>query len=88
MDRVRNKVPRRAAVTGECVGRGERSVLRQMEDRLVKRIVVSDVSGVRLTERPRTGWMDGVKRALNERVMSVEKGRMTLCMIEVNGNKW
>ena len=23
-----------------------------------------------------TGWMDGVKRALNERVMSVEQGRM------------
>ena len=37
------------------------------EDQLVKRIVVSDVKGVRLRGRPRIGWMDGVIRALHER---------------------
>ena len=34
---------------------------------MVKIIVGSDVRGVRLRGRPRMGWMDGVKRALNER---------------------
>ena len=37
---------------------------RMQEDQLVKRIVGSNVRGVRLRGRP---WMDGVKRALNER---------------------
>ena len=44
---------------------------RMKEDRLVKRIVGSDVRGVRLRGRPRTGWMNGVRRALNERGRSV-----------------
>ena len=35
---------------------------RMEEDWLVKRIVVSNVRGVRLNGRPQTGWMNGVKR--------------------------
>ena len=73
-------------VLRELGGRAEQCVLRWFghmermeEDRLVKRIVGSDVRGVRLRGRPRTGWMDGVKRALNEREMSVEQGRMIVC---------
>jgi len=34
----------------------------------------SDVRGVRLRGRPRMGWMDSVKRALDARGMSVEHG--------------
>ena len=34
--------------------------------------------GVRLRGRPRTGWMDGVKRVWNEREMSVEQGKMIM----------
>ena len=37
---------------------------------------------MRLRGRPRTGWMDDVKRALNERVMSVEQGRMIVLDLE------
>ena len=35
-----------------------------------------DVQGVRLRGRPRTIWMNNVKRAFNKRRQSVEQGRM------------
>ena len=57
---------------------------RMEEDQLVKRIVGSDVRGVRLRGRSKTGWIDGVIRALNERGMSVEQGRMIVC----DRSKW
>ena len=47
-----------------------------MEDRLVKRKVGSDVRSVWVRGRPQTGWMDGVKRALSVRGMSVYQGKM------------
>ncbi len=43
---------------------------------LVKKIIRSDVRGVRPRGKPRMGWMDSVKRALGARGMSVEQGRM------------
>ena len=46
---------------------------RMDEDQLVKRKVGPDVRGVRLRGRRRTGWIDGAKRELNERRMSVEQ---------------
>ena len=39
----------------------------KMQDRLVNRIGESDVRDAKLRGRPRTGWMDSVKRMLNER---------------------
>ena len=58
----------------ELVGRAEQCVLRwcghmerMEEERLVKRIVESDVRGVRLRGRPRMRWMDSLKTELNER---------------------
>ena len=42
----------------------------------MKRVVRSNMKGVRLRGRPRTGWMNNVKRASNEKEMSVEQGRM------------
>ena len=44
---------------------------RMEEDWLVKRIVGSNVRGVRLRGRQQTGWMKSVKRG-----MSVKKGWM------------
>ena len=46
------------------------------EDLLVKIIVGSGVGGKRFNGRLRMGWMDSVKRGLNERRMCVEQGRM------------
>ena len=84
MDRVRNEeVRRRTGVVRELADRAEQGVLRwfgHMErmdgERLVKKINGSDARGVRLRGRPRMGWMDGVKRALDARGMSVEQGRV------------
>ena len=47
-----------------------------MKDQLVKKIMESDVRGVRLRGRGQMGWIDDVKRQLNERGMFVEQGRM------------
>ncbi len=49
---------------------------RMEEEGLVKKVTRSDVRGVRPRGRPRMGWLDGVKRALGERGMSVEQGRV------------
>ena len=52
---------------------------RMEEAQLVKRIVGSDVRSVRLRGKPKTRWMDSVKRALNEGGMGVEQGRILVC---------
>ena len=48
------------------------------ENQLEERIVGSNVRVVRLRGKPRTGWMDSMKKALNETEMSVEQGRMIM----------
>ena len=35
----------------------------------------SDVKGNRCRGRPKLGWMDSVKRALGEKIISVEPGK-------------
>ena len=60
---------------GQCVEHMER----MEEDQLMKRIVGSRVRGVRLKGRSRIEWMEVVKRALKERGMFVEQGRMIMC---------
>ena len=84
LDRVRNEeVRRRTGVVKGLAERAEQGLLRWFghvermdEEHLVKRIIRSDAMGERPRGRPRMGWMDGVKRALDERGMSVERGRM------------
>ena len=73
-------------VLQELARQTEKSVLRWFghmermeEDRFLKRILGSGVSGVRLRGRPRVGLMDSVKRVLDERGMSAEQGRMIMC---------
>ena len=42
---------------------------------MARRVLMAEVSGVRVRGRPRLGWMDGVKVALNYRGMTVEATR-------------
>ena len=44
-------------------------------ERLLKRVMSARADGRRVRGRPRFGWMDGVKRALNERRMDVREAR-------------
>ena len=45
------------------------------EYRMARRVLMADVSGGRVRERPRLGWMVGVKVALGNREMTVEAAR-------------
>ena len=77
LDRVRNEVVRaRTGVRKELAARVDMNVLRwfghvEMMDneRLLKKIMNAKVNGRSARGRPRFGWMDEVKRALNDRRM-------------------
>ena len=83
MDRVRNEVVRqRTGVEIELGTRVDMNVLRwfghveRMEnERLLKRVMNARVNGRGARGRPRLGWMDGVKRALQDRGMDVREAR-------------
>ena len=45
------------------------------EDRMVRRVLMKEVSGMWVHGRPKLGWMDGVKLALSSRWMTVEVAR-------------
>ena len=83
VDRVRNEeVRRRAGVDKSMSDRVDQRVLRWYghmermgEERLVKKVWVAEVDGVRPRGRPRRRWMDGVEGALDARGLSVEQGR-------------
>ena len=69
MDRVRNEeVRRRAGIERELASRANQRVLRWFghvekmdEYRMARRVLMAEVSEGRVKERPRLGWMDGVK---------------------------
>ena len=48
-------------------------VERMDNERLLKKVMNAKVDGRNARGRPRFGWMDGVKRALNDRRMDVRK---------------
>ena len=81
MDRVRNEeVRRRVDTKMELASRADQRVLRwfghveRMDDyRMARRVLIAEVSGGRVRGRPRLGWMDGVKVALGNRGMTVER---------------
>lgn len=83
-DRLRNVMVReRTGMNVELAGRSDERVLRwfghmeRMDDeRLVKKVMNSRMNGSRPRGRPRYGWMDGVKRALSDRGVSVEDARV------------
>ena len=47
-------------------------VERMDEYRMARKVLMAEVSGVRVRGRQRLGWMDGVKVALGNRGMTVE----------------
>ena len=75
-DRLRNtQVRDRTGVNKELAERVDKNVLRwfghveRMDDgRLLKRVVNARVNGRGARGRPRLGWMDGVKKALGNRM--------------------
>ena len=73
MDRVRNEeVRRRARIEREFVNRADQRVLRWFgyvermdEYRMARRVLMAELCGGRVRDRPMLGWMDGVKVALS-----------------------
>ena len=45
------------------------------EYRMARRVLMAEVSGGRVRGRPRLGWMDGVKVALSNRIITLEAAR-------------
>ena len=45
------------------------------EYRMARRVLMAEVSGLRVRGRPRLGWVDCVKVALGNRGMTVEAAR-------------
>ena len=80
MDRVRNEEVRgRDGIERELASRADQRVMRWFghvermdEHRMARRVLMAEVSGVRVRGRPRLGWMDGVKVALGNREMTEE----------------
>ena len=80
MGRVKNEeVRRRAEIERELASRANQRVLKwigyveRMDDyRITRRLLMAEVSGGRVRDRPRLGWMDGVKVTLGNRGMPVE----------------
>ena len=81
LDMVRNEVVRaRTGVRRELAARVDMNVLRWFghvermdNDQLLKKVMNAKVDGRSTRERPRFGWMDGVKRALNDKRMDVRE---------------
>ena len=81
LDRVRNEVVKaRTGVRRELAARVDVNVLRWFghvermdNERLLKKVMNAKVDGRSARERPRFGWMDGVKRALNDRRMDIRE---------------
>ena len=81
LDKVRNEVVRvRTGVRRELVARVDMNVLRwfghvkrMSNERLLKKVMNAKVDGRSSRGRPRFGWMDGVKRALNDQKIDVRE---------------
>ena len=50
-------------------------VERMENERLTKKMMNSKVDGRNVRSRPRFGWMDGVKKALNDRRLDVREAK-------------
>ena len=82
-DRVRNEeVRRRVGIQETLSERMDRRVLswyghieRMDDDRLTKRIYKANARGARVRGRPKMAWMDGVKRAVEKRGVTVDRAK-------------
>ena len=92
LDRVRNELVRaRIGARRELAARVDMDVLRRFghvermdNEHLLKTVMNAKVDGRSARGRPRFGWMDGVKRALNDR--SVDVSEVSGCA--KNRNEW
>ena len=92
LDRVRNEVVRaRTGVRRELAARVDMNVLRWLghvermdNELLLKKVMNAKVDGGSARGRPRFGWMDGVKRALNDRRIDM----MEASECARNRNEW
>ena len=83
-DWVQNIVIReRTGMNVDLSGRADKSVLkwfghmkRMEEVRLTKKVMNSRMSGNRARGRPHYRWTDGIKRALNDRGITVDEARV------------
>ena len=83
IDRVRNEEVRmRAGIERELASRADQRVLkwfghveRMDEYRMARRVLMAEVSGGRVRDRPRFGWMHGVKLTRGNRGLMVEAER-------------
>ena len=57
---------------------------RMNNERLLKKVMNANVDGRSAKGRPRFGWMDGVKRALNDRRMDMREANKCAR----NRNEW
>ena len=81
LDRVRNDAERaRTSVRRELAARVDMNILRWFghvermdNERLLKKVMNANVDGRSARGRPMFGWMEGVKRALNDRRMDVRE---------------
>ena len=55
--------------------RGFGHVERMEDERLTKKVMNSKADGRNVRGRPRFGWMDGVKKALNDRRLNVREAK-------------
>ena len=92
-DRVRNTVIReRTGMNVDLSGRADKSVLRgfghmeRMEVKLTKKVMNSRRSGI-ARGRPRYRWSDGVKKALNDRGITVDEARVCARERGMNGER-
>ena len=81
LDRFRNEVVKaRTSVRRELAARVDMNVLRwfghverMANEQLLKKVMNAKVDGKSARGRPRFGWIDGVKRALNDRRMDIRE---------------
>ena len=80
LDGIRNVVRARMDVERELATRVDMNVLRWFghvermdNERMLKKVMTKRVDGRSARGRPRIGWMDGVRRALNDRRMDVRE---------------
>ena len=93
MHRVRNEVVRaRTGVRRELAASVDMNVLRWFDhvermdnEQLLKKVMNAKVDGRSARGRPRVGWIDGVKRALNDRRMDVRQ--VSMLGIGMNGER-
>ena len=84
-NRVRNKEVRREETEGKVFARVDQCMLRWFgyaekmdEERMAKKVMISDVEWKMCGGRARLGWLDGIRMALGKRGMSVEQVRLNV----------